>query len=257
MRLRAGGGVGGGGTGGDHVERVAEDVRENHLEDARRGAGGGEASALDAGEPLADRVDLHDVGATGKELARDVGEFNPGDERRLEKRRTAAGEEEHDRVVRGQTLHEVEDRLRRAERVFVRHGVPRLVADDVRKGMFHVAVLRHDDAAREAVSQDVARGGGHAPGGLAGGDKQDLASWVEGGRGKGAAHGGVGLHGVDRLPGDLNGCLAEFHFHIRLTDKIHGDGGERGDESDGGLEGDEAQARADVHEHRAAGRVEE
>ena len=64
--LGAGGGVGGCGAGSDHVERIAKDVGKHDLEDARRRTGGGEASALDAGEPLADRVDLHDVRAAGE-----------------------------------------------------------------------------------------------------------------------------------------------------------------------------------------------
>ena len=158
---------------------------------------------------LADRVDLHDVRAAGEQLARDVGQLAAGDERCLEEGAAAAGEEEDHGVVRGEALHEVERGCRRAEGVFVRNGVSGFVALDARKGMFHVPVLRHDDAVRKTVAQHVACGGGHAPGGLAGGDKPNLAGGVKGGRGEGATHGGVGLHGVDGGRDDFDCCRTE------------------------------------------------
>ena len=58
-----------------------------------------------------------------------------------------------------------------------------------------------------------------------------------------------------RFAGEESAKMVGWGLH-RSADKVDGDRGKGRDEADGGFEGDEAQARSDVHEHCAAGRVE-
>ena len=62
QRLRARRGVRARGAGGDHVERIAQNVREHDRKHARRRAVCGEAAALDGRKALAHRVHLDDIG---------------------------------------------------------------------------------------------------------------------------------------------------------------------------------------------------
>ena len=126
----------------------------------------GEASALDSGKPLADRVDLHDVRARGKKLIRDVLQFRKRKQRLFKKRAAAAREQKDDRVALGQIFRQRERGVRAAQGVFVRHGVPALKARDIRDLTFHVTVLRHDHTAAEIILQTRAGGVRHLPRGL-------------------------------------------------------------------------------------------
>ena len=126
----------------------------------------GEASALDGGKPLADRVDLHDVRARGKELIRDVLQFRKRKQRLFKKRAAAAREQKDDRVAFGQIFRQRECGVRAAQGVFVRHGMPALKARDIRDLTVHVTVLRHDHTAAEIILQTRAGGVRHLPRGL-------------------------------------------------------------------------------------------
>ena len=83
----------------------------SHDQHARRLGGDGEASALDGREMLPHRVHLDDVGARLQQRAIDlllVGQREAGRGQR-QQRRGAAGDQAQHEVVRGQSLHLVED----------------------------------------------------------------------------------------------------------------------------------------------------
>ena len=127
LRLRAGGGIGVRRAGGDHVQRVADDVAEHHGVDVRRGAGEGEAPALDGREALAQRVHLHDIGPAGQQLARDIGQLAGGDEGLLKERRAAAGKQEKYAVRFRQARYHLQRPGGGAVAVFIGDGMARLV----------------------------------------------------------------------------------------------------------------------------------
>ena len=64
-RLFTGAAVRIGGTAGDAVQGVAQNVTEDNAQNPGRGAGLGKAPTLHGREPLADAVHLHDVRAAG------------------------------------------------------------------------------------------------------------------------------------------------------------------------------------------------
>ena len=125
-----------------------------------------EPPSLDGGQPLADRVDLHDVRARGKKLIRNVLQFRKRKQRLFKKRAAAAREQKDDRVALGQIFRQRERGVRAAQGVFVRHGVPALKARDIRDLTVHVTVLRHDHTAAEIILQTRAGGLRHLPRGL-------------------------------------------------------------------------------------------
>ena len=90
QRLFTGRMVRAGRAGGDHVQRVAENIAEHHRKHLCRGAGPGEPPALDPRQPFADGVDLHNVRAAGKQLLRHILQLRKRDQRRLKQRRAAA-----------------------------------------------------------------------------------------------------------------------------------------------------------------------
>ena len=210
-RLGAGARVRAGRAGGDHVERIAQDVGEDDGEHLRRGAELREAAALDGGEPLADGVDLDDVRAAGEQLARDVLQLRAGDERLFKQRAAAAGEQEEHGILRREPLHEVERRLRAEEGVFVRHGMAGLVAVDALDGAHHMAVFGDDDAALDAAAEAVPGGFGHLPGGLARGDEPHAAARRD--IPEGARHGLVRTDGAQRAFDDLVSILTKRFVH--------------------------------------------
>ena len=165
--LRAGGSVRIRRTGGDHVQRVADDVAEDHGVDMRGHAPQRKAPALDGGETLTQRVDLHDVGAAGQQLARDIGQLAGGDEGLLKERRAAAGEQKQHAVV----LRQARNRLQRAGSgavaVFVRHGMARFVDFQISQRAARMVVLGHNHARVDALAQTLVSGAGHFPGRLA------------------------------------------------------------------------------------------
>ena len=84
-------------------------------------------SALDGGEALAQRVDLHDVGAAGQQLARDIGQLAGGDEGLLKERRAAAGKQEKHAVRFRQARYHLQRPGGGAVAVFIGDGMARLV----------------------------------------------------------------------------------------------------------------------------------
>ena len=81
-------------TGGDHIQRIAQDIGKHHGLDLGRPAELREAAAFDGAQTLADRIDLHDVGTAGQKLTCDILQFFTADERFLEQGASTAGEHE-------------------------------------------------------------------------------------------------------------------------------------------------------------------
>ena len=71
-RLGAGAAVGAGRAGGDHIQRISQNVRKDNGKHLGRGAMLGKTAALYGREPLADGVDLGDLRTAGKKLAGNV-----------------------------------------------------------------------------------------------------------------------------------------------------------------------------------------
>ena len=164
QRVGAGGGVGAGGAGGDHVQRVADNVGQNDRIDRCRGAGLGKAAALDAGQALAHRVHLDDVGAAGQQLPGDVLQFPAGDQRLLKQRAAAAGQQKQHGVAGAQAADQFQRPAGGGKAVFVRHRVAGLVAGTAGQLALDMAVFRHHHAGGKPAAQAFHRGAGHLPG---------------------------------------------------------------------------------------------
>lgn len=125
----------------------------------------GEASALDGGKPLADRVDLHDVRARGKELIRDVLQFRKRKQRLSKSALPPPGNRKTtvSLSVKSSVSASAASVPRRS---FRPARMPALKARDIRDLTFHVTVLRHDHTAAEIILQTRAGGVRHLPRGL-------------------------------------------------------------------------------------------
>ena len=154
-------------AGGDHIQRVAHDVRQDHRLHPRRGAPPGEPPTLYGGQPLADGVHLDDVRPAGQELVGDILKLLRRDQRLLEQRAPAAGEQEENRVLRLQTTGHFQDIPGAAKAPLVRHRVSRLAAYDAGDLAHNVAVFGQHDPAPEGPVQIPDGCGGHLPPGLA------------------------------------------------------------------------------------------
>ena len=170
----AGGAVGRGGPRGDHVQRVPQHVAEDDAVHPGRGAGQGEPSALDGGQPLADGVHLHDAGPAGQQLAGDVLQLCAGQQGLFQQGAAPARQKEQDGVPLTGAFGQVQGGLGGPERVLVRHRVPRLVAGNAGDLPLHMAVLGHHHPGIHAA-KGLDGGAGHGPGGFAGGHQQHPA----------------------------------------------------------------------------------
>ena len=165
-RLGAGGGIRHRRAAGDHIQRVPQNVAQHDAEHLRRGTALREPPALHTGKPLADGIHLHNVGPAGQQLARDVLQLCPGNERLLEQRTAAAGKQEQHCIPGGQPLHQLQRLLGGRKTVCIRHRVARLIAGHTWDLTFHMAVLGHDHAATHPA-QRFNRRMCHLPGRLA------------------------------------------------------------------------------------------
>ena len=165
-----------------------------------------EPAALHRREAFADRVDLHDVRAAGEELRGDVLQFRARNERAFKKRAAAAGEKKEHRVVRREIFGERERLTRGGERVFVRHGVARLAADNAGDRPLRMAVFRDDDAGIDPLAERRHRRRRHAPRRLSGGDEDHAPRKVR--PVERAPDGFIRQHSFDRAGIDILRVLA-------------------------------------------------
>ena len=204
-------GVGIGGAGGDHVQRVADDVGQNDRKNVRGAAMLCEAPALDGRKTLADGVHLHNVRAAGQQLARDLLLLGRLDQRQLEKRGAAAGDEKENRVVRAQSGGHFEDLLRGGKGILVRDRVPGLADAQRTDGAARVLVFGDDDAAADPLAERLIGGVRHLPRRLSDGHKADAAG--ERGVFQRAADRRVRLHGPEGAVQDRFRSFTKLLIH--------------------------------------------
>ena len=211
----AGAAVGVGGTAGDAVQGITENVAEDDAEDPGRLTGQGETSALDGGETLADAVHLHDVRAAGQHLTGDVLQLFSGNQGQLEESAAAAGEQKDHRVIGAETVDQVQRFFCRREAVLIRDRMAGFKAADTGK-LASDMVIFGDDHAVVNLAERVECCLCHLPGCLADRDQQGtpLAGTVIP---QGALHGGIRQHRGKGGADDFIRIPAEGLIHDRAS----------------------------------------
>ena len=102
--------------------------------------------ALHGTHPLAQRIHRHDVRARGEQLLRQILQLLRRDQRLLKERTSAAREEEKHCVLRREPFGQVKCLLRRRKRIRIRHGMPRLMAGNIRYIALDMSILCNDNA---------------------------------------------------------------------------------------------------------------
>ena len=182
-------------TGGNAVQRIAQYVRKDHGLHPCRGTVGGKLPALEAGEPLADGVDFHDVRPAGQELTGDILQFDERDQRFFKQGASPAGEEKQHRIVLTQALRQLQRRLPGKDAVLIRNGMPRLITAQSGNRLVKMAVLADDEPIRHRHSENGQRRPGHAGRRLAGCDQKHAARKLF--SQQRTAHRALRHHGVD------------------------------------------------------------
>ena len=219
LRLFAGGHIRGRGAAGDHVQRVAQNIAQHDGLHRRRGAVGREASALHAAQALAQGVHFHNVRTARQQLTGHVLHFRQRGAGLLKQCAAAAGEQEQHRVLRRQVLRELQHCLGAPAGVFIRHGMPRLIAGHSRQLALHMVIFRQHNARLNGRVQTVQRGLSHLPSRLAHGDQINPS-------GKAASrqrllHGSVGQHSGDSSVNDLHRVLMQRLIHKKGSLLLH------------------------------------
>ena len=168
-----------------------------------------EPPSLDGGQPLADRVDLHDICAAGQQLAGDILQLGKRHQRRLKQRRTAAGDEKQHAVLLLQAARQFQRGLRGAEPGLVRHRMSGLKDAQRADRAAAVVVFGDDCAGRDARAEHGPRRICHGPRGLSDGNEYDTPR-----AGKAlqcTRYGSVWLHGAKTCADDLIGGVTKCH----------------------------------------------
>ena len=197
------------GAGGNHIQRIAKNIRKHDGNHMGRGTQLGKTAALYAGKALAEGVDLYNIRPADQQVVGEFFQIRGGDERLFKQSGTAAGKQEQHGVLCGQPADEVQRLLGGGKAVLVRDGVPGFPDGKVGDGAFAVVVLGNDNTGINAGTQNAAGGVGHLPGTLAGGNQHnapgtEIASFQR------FADGLVRLSGGDGGLNDGVSVLAEF-----------------------------------------------
>ena len=204
--------VGAGRAGGDHVERVAEDVAEHNTEDLRRRAPQREPAPLDPTQSLADGVDLDDVRPAAEQLPGDLLQLGGLDQRLLKQRAPPAREQKQYCVLCGKPLHQRKGRGGAGKAVLIRYRVAPLKAAHSGDLAPDMAVFGHHHPAVHPA-EGLDRRPGHLPGRLAGRDQQ--CSTAPGRKfPQRPPHRLVRQHRPQALPDDPVCVLPQLLFHI-------------------------------------------
>ena len=173
--LRAGGTVRVSGAGGDHIQRVAQNIGQNDGKHLRRQAALGKPAALHSRKTLAQRVHFHDVRTAGQQLLCNVRHFFRRDQGAFKQRRTAAGQQEQHRVVFRQAADQLEGAGGRTVGIFIRDRVSGLEKLQRADCALYMVVFCNDRAAADVGTQNVVGGFRHLPRGLTGGDQNETS----------------------------------------------------------------------------------
>ena len=188
-------------AGGDHIQRVAQNVREDHRLHLGRRAPLGKPAALDRGKTLADRVHLHDSRATGQKLLGDVLQLFSRDQRLFKQGASAAGEQEQHRVGFQQVLRHVQSRLRGQKAVLIGNRVTGLIAAHPFQRIHHMVILCNHHAVLHRHIQTFHGRGRHLPRRFTGRNNIDPSGEYR--LCQGAAHRLIRLHRRNRSADNL------------------------------------------------------
>ena len=218
--LGAGGPVRTGGTGGDHIQGVPQNVREHHGVHPGRGAQLGKPPPFYGGQPLADGVHLHNVRPAAQQRLRQLRELLRRDQGGLEQGGAASRHQKHHRVLGLQVPHQLHGRLGPPEGALVRDRVSPLIngaAGDVPPA---VAVLGHHHAGLQPLSQQPGGAVGHLPGRLSDG-RQEHPAGAEVLSLQGPGHRPVRQAGGKRALNDLLGIRMNRHGQLLLVQGVY------------------------------------
>ncbi len=168
-------GVGHGGSRGDDIERVADNIGEDEGHHGGRVREAGEPAALERLEVLAQAVDLADARATGEQFGSENLHIGQAETRggQGEQGRATAGDQDDDQIARTETLQQDGEAVGSRDTARIGHGMAGLHQfDRVGGGAAQVAVLDHHQAGVKPGAEQVGDGVGHGGAGLAGTNHQ-------------------------------------------------------------------------------------
>ena len=192
--------------GGDHVQRIADNVGQDDGKHPGRCTVLREPPRLHAGEALADRIHLHNVRPAGQKLARDALLLLRCDERQLKKRRTAAGHQKQHRVLRRQPLRQSQRMASCRKGRRIRDRMPGLKDGKAADCTARMSMLRDHDTVRDPRAERLVCSVCHLPRRFSDCDEIDPPGKLR--LLQRAAHGRIRLHGRKRLYHDLPGHSA-------------------------------------------------
>ena len=189
-------------SGGDHIQRIAQNVRQNDGVHLGGGAQLGKFAALDCGETLAQGVHLHNVCPAGQQILGKPGQILAGDQGTFKQGRAAARDQKDHSVLCSKILNQIHGGPGAAEGIFIRDGVTAFINRAAGNFALAVVVLGDHHAGGEAVSQHLGSALSHLPGCFSGSDQIDPTT------GKffalqGAAYGCIGQTGGQSALNDL------------------------------------------------------
>ena len=120
-----------------------------------RGACHSKTPAFYGRQPLADGIDLHDIGTASQQLLCDILQFIQRDQRLFQQGASPAGQKKHHRILRRQPLNKVKRRLRTPARAVIRDRVSALKAADMGNRSFYMPILCNNHAIRNTIPQTV------------------------------------------------------------------------------------------------------
>ena len=213
-RLGTGGGVRHRGAGGNHIQRIPQNIRQHNGKHPGRFAAFREAAALHRGQALADGVDLHNIRSTGQKLAGDVLQHLGIHQGLFKQRAAAAGEQEQHRILPGEARNQLQRRLGAGEGVVIRHRMTGLPAVKISQRAHNVAVFGHHHAAFDPVPQAVPGCLRHLPGGFARGHQQHPSGEIH--PLQSSCHRVIRLNRPDGGGHNPIGLVAHCHIHNKI-----------------------------------------
>ena len=157
----------------DHIERIAENIAQHNRKDLRGRTVLCKPPALHGTHPLAQCIHRYDVRARGEQLLRQILQLVRRDQRLFKERTPTAREEEKHCILRREPFGQVKRLLRRRKRIRIRHGMSRLMADNIRYIALDMSILCNDNAALNTTAELIRCRTRHLPHRLADRDQHN------------------------------------------------------------------------------------